>query len=307
MSRNALQKKKHSKSSSMHTPTPVDRAPQSAEIPAVATQEPKEGHKPNVAATERVVSSLIGASLLAYGVTNLFRMSGQGSSLASVFFLARGLTGYCPIYQALHIDSTPSGHSKNMGIRDPRSIKLRHTMSLDASPQEVMEFCRDNNQLARCFSQVKHVHQIDSFHSNWIVSDQFGVVRFPVAVEMTQSLDPLSLSWVALPVSQCPIHGQISCKPEPHGHGTELTVSVEVMTPAGLLGKTLIEWLSPIKDETLSTILHKMKQLMETGEVSKSHDFELGPSTESDLVWSRLVKNYLQVKTIKTMAQGSRL
>lgn len=305
MSRNALQKKRHSKPTQIHKTAVVEKAPEIAEAPAPMPEDHEQKPRSNVSVPERVASGLIGASLLAYGATNLWRLSGQGASLASMFFLARGLTGYCPIYGALDIDSTPLGHSKNMGLMDPRSIKLRQTISLDVSPQEVMDFCQDNNQLAQCFSQVKHVHQIDTFHSSWIVSDKFGVLRFPVAVEMNQSLDPFSLAWVAFPVSQCPIKGQISCKPEPHGHGTELTVSVEVMTPAGLLGKKLIEWLSPIKDETLSTILHKMKQVLETGEVSKSHDPQWGPSTESDLVWSSLVKNYLQVKTIKTIAQGS--
>jgi uncharacterized membrane protein len=56
----------------------------------------------NVGAIERLVSLAAGAALAAAGLT---RRSRRGLTLVGTGLLARGVSGWCPVYQALGIDT----------------------------------------------------------------------------------------------------------------------------------------------------------------------------------------------------------
>ncbi|MBN1995143.1 MAG: DUF2892 domain-containing protein [Anaerolineae bacterium] len=68
-------------------------------------QELTEVDKVNVNTQERFASILGGSVLIVYGLLRIRSVAGWGSVTAGSYLLYRGLTGYCPAYQVLGVNT----------------------------------------------------------------------------------------------------------------------------------------------------------------------------------------------------------
>ncbi len=261
----------------------------------------------NVSKNERLVSGLIGSGLLMYGLPQFLSLRAQFSNAAGAYLLARGVTGHCPLYRALDIDSTPQGRMHHKGLTDPHPWQIRQLISTFRSPLEVYEFCRDPLQMAQFFPLVKHVEKTDDFQSVWTFTNRFKKLELSVNVELTQESSPHSLTWMAFPDSKMRITGHLQFNPGPSQEGTEIVATVHIIPPAGLIGTALMRMMSPFHDSALGEILHHMKEFLESDEVGRNQSTLLGKESSQDRPWSKAVKNYLQVRTIKSLANRSAL
>lgn len=301
MSKNTRLKKKQT------TTMPVSASPDRNELPDVLpTSEPSmqdyhEASSLNVSNGERLASGLIGSGLLIFGIPNFLSLRGQLSSLAGLALLTRGVSGHCPLYSTLGIDTTTDGRMHHRGITDPHPFQLRQTMKTFRSPVEVYAFCCDQELLARCFTTVKQIKKIDERRTLWIFSDKAELVSFPVTVEITQQVEGDQLSWTAFPDSRYRINGTLRFKSGPLNQETEVTATLHMNPPAGILGGTLMKWFSPVTQEALNEVLHKMKQLLETGAVTTSQNRMKSDGKEATDGWKNRLKSHFHVRTMQSL------
>jgi len=302
MSKNTALKKKPTTSMPASAAVDLNQVPEVLPTSGPSMQDYPEASSRNVSNGERMASGVIGGGLLMFGIPNFLSLRGQISNLAGLALLTRGVTGRCPIYSALGVDTTPNGRMHHRGITDPHPIQLRQTMSTFRSPAEVYAFCRDQDQVARSFTTVKQVKKIDERRTLWMFSDKAELVSFPVTVEITQEVEDDQLSWTAFPDSPFRINGTLQFKAGPHNQETEITATVHMNPPAGILGGTLMKWFSPVTQEAMSEVLHKMKQLLETGAITTNQNHVESGVKNAIGGWQNRVKSHLHVRTMQSLA-----
>jgi uncharacterized membrane protein len=302
MSRNSAQKK--TQATSVPTSVADDRELKAEILPTSepSLQDYPETSKQNVSKGERIASGVIGGGLLAYGIPNFLTIPGQLSNVAGVLLLARGVTGHCPVYSRFGIDSTPNGRMHHRGITDPHPFQLRQTMTTFRTPREVFDFFHDQEQVARCFANVKQVQKIDNRRSIWMFSDNAELISFPVTVEITQDVEGEQLSWTAMPDSRFRINGTLQFRAGPHENETEVIATVHMIPPAGIMGSTIMKWLSPLTQDAVNDVLHKMKQMLETGNITKNQNrITQSFKTPIESLQNRL-KSHLHIRTMQSLA-----
>src|SRR5215212_2784243 len=105
----------------------------------------------NVGGTERLVSSVAGGALLAYGL----KQGGIGGTLMALLgggMLIRGTTGHCHVYDAMGVntsDGVPEGTRKspfNRGLLSGR-IHVTKSIVINKSAAELYQFWRNFENL----------------------------------------------------------------------------------------------------------------------------------------------------------------
>ncbi|WP_141734126.1 SRPBCC family protein [Oligoflexus tunisiensis] len=303
MTKNSAQKKKPS-----HTATSSAAVHMEQDTDILPTAEPSmqdypETSKYNVSKGERIASGVIGGGLLMYGIPNFWTIPGQASSLTGAYLVARGLTGHCLIYSAFGIDSTPNGRMHHRGLTDPHPIQLRQTISIAKPVHEVYDFCRNQEHMARSFPTVKQVKKIDDHRSIWMFTDTAELVSFPVTVEITQESEGEQITWTAFPESQFRVNGTLLFRERPHEQETELTVTVHMIPPGGILGPTLMKWLTPFSQDALNEVLHRLKQVLETGTITTSQSRIASLGIKDPIGgWQNRFRTHVHVRTMQSLA-----
>ncbi len=302
MSKNSAQKKRQPNTVVTAAPTPVEPVSEILPTSEPSEQVYPEAWKYNVSRNERVASGLIGGGLLMFGIPNMLTIPGQLSNLTGLYLVGRAVTGRCLIYSAFGIDTTPWGRMHHRGITDPHPVQLRQTITVARALREAFEFCRDQEQMARCFPTVKQVQKLESHRSIWMFSDTAELVSMPVTVEVTHEIENEQITWTAFPESQFRLNGTLQFKAGPHPDETEVIATLHMIPPAGILGATFMKLMSPLTLEALHDVLQKMKQLMETGTITSSQSRI--PHGIKDPIggWPNRFKSHLHVRTMQSLA-----
>jgi uncharacterized membrane protein len=76
------------------------------------------------------------------------------------------------------------------------------------------------------------------------------------------------MAWHAQAPSELPHSGSLWLKDAPAGRGTEVCVSVVYEPPAGRVGQLVMRLLGEAPKQTLTRHLHRLRQILEAGEIS---------------------------------------
>lgn len=302
MSKNSAQKKRQPTTNVTSAPAPVEQVTEILPTSEPSQQDYPEASKYNVSRNERIASGVIGGGLLMFGIPNFLTIPGQLSNLTGLYLVGRAVTGRCLVYSAFGIDSTPYGRMHHRGITDPHPVQLRQTMTVARSLQDAFEFCRDQEQMARCFPTVKQVQKLENNRSIWMFSDTAELVSFPVTVEITHEIENEQITWTAFPDSRFRLNGNLQFKAGPHPDETEVTATVHMIPPAGILGATFMKAFSPVTEESLHEVLQKMKQLMETGTITIGQSRIPKGIRDPFGGWQNRFKSHLHVRTMQSLA-----
>jgi uncharacterized membrane protein len=133
-------------------------------------------------------------------------------------------------------------------------------------------------------------------------SDTAELLSFPVTVEITHEIENEQITWTAFPESSFPFNGNLQFKAGPHPDETEIICTVHMIPPAGIMGSTLMKWFSPVTEESLSDVLHKMKQVLETGSITTSQSRIPHGIKDPFGGWQNRVKSHLHIRTMQSLA-----
>ena len=221
----------------------------------------------NVGAAERVLSVFAGALLLLQAISK--QKVDASRSAAATYLLLRGVTGFCPFYQA--IGKTDIG-------RKAQNVNIRMSMTVDRPRHQVYAAWRKLEDLPRFMKHLRSVRQLDHEHSAWEAHIPGGMGTISWKSHIVKD-DPGSLlSWQSLPGSTVVNAGKIEFR-DAGDTGTEIHVTISYHAPLGHVGETAARWLNPLFEKMVTEDVVDFKRYMETREISVADDQSTGIQT----------------------------
>jgi len=200
--------------------------------------------KTNVSAIERILMVTSGGYLLYKALSKKEDKSitqiGSGSAM-----LLRGLSGYCPVYDA--VDHLKNDKSSNVNIRVSSVI--------EKPISEVYNFWRDFENLPKFMNHLESVKPLSYTTSKWTAKGPAGIGTLTWKAEIVKDEKERLISWNSLPDSSIKNAGKVVFRP--NGTGTEIIVTISYHAPLGVAGESAAKLLNPyfeklVKDDILN-------------------------------------------------------
>ncbi len=206
----------------------------------------------NVGTVERIVSAFGGAAFTAMALRDIKSPAGVSMLLTGGFLLVRGLTGYCPVNNAI-------GRSSVRTAGSPVDINTRLTLNRPAT--EVYSFWRKLENLPRFMQHLEKVEEIDETHSRWTAKGPAGVGSVSWEAEIVEDQQNELIAWRSLPGSTIDNAGQVRFRETPAG--TEVKVQMSYRLPAGDVGGVAAKMFSPMAESIMRHDIRDLKKVME--------------------------------------------
>jgi uncharacterized membrane protein len=223
-------------------------------------------HRTNVADTERLISVLGGGAMMIGG---LARGSLGGLALAALggCLVHRGLTGHCQLYAALGTGTTPdAGRGLVSSVPAGEGCKVVEAVTINRPAAELYRWWSNFENLPTVMHHLESV-QVQGERSHWVAKGPMGK-RVEWDAEIVNDKPDELIAWRSLEGADVASAGSVQFRQAPGGRGTEVIVTMKYDPPAGKLGSA-VAWLFgeepsvQVRDE-----LHRLQQLMETGEIA---------------------------------------
>lgn len=207
----------------------------------------------NVPPSERLVTGVLGAGLVALGLS---RRSGAGTAIAGLGAIAavRALTGRCPGYRA-------------RAIR--KGIQVRRAVTIQCTPREIYDLCREPTNLPKFMRHLKSVTPDGEGITRWVVEERGRTLSW--RSQIVEDTPGHRLRWRSLPGGDLALEGALELFELEHGRGTLVEVKLHYFPPGGLLvASALYTFLRRLAGMQLGVELSRLRQLLETGEIATS-------------------------------------
>jgi len=210
------------------------------------------GLKVNVSTVERIAMIAAGSYFLYKAISGKNKSILKG--IAGGTMLARGISGYCPVYDAVEKSGKLSGNNVN----------IRTSLQIDKQVNEVYDFWRNLENLPKFMSHLSSVKEIDNLKSEWTAKGPAGIGSLTWKAEILMDEPGKVLSWHSLPGSTVDNAGKITFK-ETGYNSTELEVVISYHAPLGIAGETAAKLLSPIFQKFVKSDIENFKKYIEEG------------------------------------------
>ncbi|MHA6494179.1 SRPBCC family protein [Pseudomonas borbori] len=224
--------------------------------------------------TERTLSLVGGGMLLANGLRQRGALGwfqvGLGSLIA-----ARGASGHCRLKQAI----TPSPWEQQLrqeyGWHTVEACM--RTVTIGKPRSEVFALFSDTAKLAQVLGRVERIEQMDNKRFRWTATGPLGKPVHCIAY-LDHSRSDQQIVWVSEADAMLPHRCTLNFADAPHGRGTEVRVLLACAPPGGALGYGAASLLSKLSGNLLMRELRRIKQYLETGEVSTAQIKQSAPT-----------------------------
>jgi uncharacterized membrane protein len=215
------------------------------------TQIPKKTKlKTNVSTLERIAMITSGGYLLYKGLSeekkNITKI-GTGGTM-----LLRGLSGYCPIYDAVD-------HLKN---DKASNVNIRVNSVINKPINEVYAFWRDFENLPKFMNHLESVKPLNYTTSKWTAKGPAGIGKLTWKAEIIKDEKDRLISWNSLPDSSIKNAGKVVFRPS--GNGTEIIVTISYHAPLGVAGESAAKLLNPYFEKLVKDDIMNFKTYLES-------------------------------------------
>lgn len=206
--------------------------------------------KTNVSTLERILMMASGAYLLynwfSNDKKNVAVMSAGGT------MLLRGISGYCPMYDAL--DRLKKDKASNV------NIKIGGVINKPVS--EVYAFWHNFENLPKFMTHLESVEPINSTISKWTAKGPAGIGKLTWEAEIVKDEFERHIGWNSLPDSSIKNAGKIVFTPI--GQATHIDVTLSYHAPLGIAGETAARVLNPYFKKLVETDIRNFKSYIES-------------------------------------------
>ena len=216
----------------------------------------------NVGRTERIVSGVVGAALIGYGL-------GRRRLRALLFplgaeLIRRGVTGKCRINRALGRNSAQGRDSAITSLEHGQGTRIEQAIVISRPRDELFQFWRQLDNLPRFMDNLESVTTLDPRRSHWVAKGPLGT-RVEWDAEIHNEIEDEIIAWRSLPGSEVDQAGSVHFTPV-HNGGTEVRVVMRYAAPAGKLGDAVAHLLGDDPARQVADDLRRFKQVMEATE-----------------------------------------
>lgn len=220
-------------------------------------QEHKDGIIPGL---EENISTLERIFMVAAGTFILYKsLSGKSKSiagsLAATTLLARGISGYCPVYEAV----------EKSNLLKSSNVNIRTKIIIDRPISEVYSFWRNLENLPKFMKHIENVTETDQLTSEWKATGPAGIGTLSWRSQILMDEKDKLLSWHSLPDSTIDNAGKVYFK-DAGNNSTELDVTISYHAPLGVAGEAAAKLLNPIFEKMVINDIENLKIYLETAE-----------------------------------------
>lgn len=207
--------------------------------------------KNNVSTLERIIMVTSGAYLLYNGLAKKEKnmtKSGIGGTM-----LLRGISGYCPVYDAVD-------HLKN---DKAHTINIRVNSVINKPISEVYAFWRNLENLPKFMNHLETVKTITNTISEWTAKGPAGIGKLTWKAEIIKDEKEKLLSWQSLHDASIENVGKVIFKSK--GKATELDITISYRAPLGIAGESAAKLLNPFFEKIVKDDVQNLKSYLESG------------------------------------------
>lgn len=229
----------------------------------------REGRGINVGRTERWISGIAGAALLAYGLSRRRRRRRRLRTMLlplGVGLIRRAVTGSCEINRALGRNS--ARHEERVSpvasLGRGEGTLIEQSVIINRPPNELFQFWRQFDNLPRFMDNLESVTVLDERRSHWVAKGPVGT-RVEWDAEVHNEIENELIAWRSLPGADVDQAGSVHFVPA-HGRGTEVRVIIRYAAPAGVAGDAVAHILGAAPEQQIGDDLRRLKQVMDARE-----------------------------------------
>lgn len=208
------------------------------------------GLKVNVSTVERIAMVAAGSYLLYKALSG--RKKSIPQSIAGGTMLARGISGYCPVYDAVEKSAKLSGSN----------INIRTSLQIDKPVNEVYAIWRKLENLPKFMKHLSSVKELDSLTSEWTAKGPGGIGSTTWKAEILMDEPGKVLSWHSLPGSTVDNAGKVAFR-EIGENNTEIDVTISYHAPLGVAGEAAAKLLNPLFEKFVKSDIQNFRNYIE--------------------------------------------
>jgi uncharacterized membrane protein len=218
-----------------------------------------QGRKPAAAVWSRVAGDALDLATLGLAAAS------PRTSKAGVAFATANVLGVT----ALDL-LTARELSQETGRMTPDgAVRVRHSIAINRPPQEVYQFWKRLENWLRFMYHLQSVTVHDERRSHWVVKAPGGkTVEWES--EIFEDHPNEFLAWRTLDSADVDHSGSVSFEPQPGRRGTIVRVAMRYSPPLGMAGAVAAKLFHESPEQQIRDDLRRMKQVIETGEVTRS-------------------------------------
>lgn len=153
------------------------------------------------------------------------------------------------------------------------AVKVEQVTTINRPVHEVYQFWRSFDNFPTFMRHLTSVESLGGGRSRWRAKAPAGM-SVEWEAELLEDREDDWIAWRSIPGSGVENSGSVRFKPAPGARGTEVRVQLQYRPPAGAVGRGIAWLFGKEPQQQVQEDLHRVKQLLETGEIAISD----GPS-----------------------------
>jgi uncharacterized membrane protein len=164
------------------------------------------------------------------------------------------------------IRTAPRGQGADISVPYELGIRVDQAVTIARPRHEVYQFWRSLDNLPRFMKNLVSVTVLEGNRTHWKAKGPADRTVEWDAVIHNERENEL-IAWRSLPGSDVDHAGSVWFKDAPAGRGTEVSVELQYNPPAGALGAIFASLWGREPSQEIQEDLHRLKALLEVGEV----------------------------------------
>ena len=217
-----------------------------------------QGKRPAAAMWSRVAGDALDiATLAAASSATATRKGALAFATANVLGVT-ALDVYCAQQLSRERAAAPGG-----------AIRMSRSVVINRSPEALYRFWHDFENFPRFMDHLASVQATGERSSHWVANGPAGT-HVEWDAEITADTPNELIAWRSVEGADVDNSGIVQFEPRPGGRGTVVRVEIEYRPPGGAVGALVARLFNESPEQQIYDDLHRMKQLIETGEVVRS-------------------------------------
>lgn len=226
------------------------------------------GHEvQNLGKAERIISTIGGAGLIAFGFKNRSKIAKALSFAAGSCLIYRGATGHSRLYKSLGV-GTAGKATPATSVAEQTGVRVEETIIVDRPVAEVYKYWRNLENLPQIMRHLETVRMLDNQNSYWKVKGPAGMTLEWYA-EIINDLPNERIGWKSLDSADVDNAGSVHFQPI-NDNRTQIDVTLKYAPPAGKIGNAFAKFLGEDPKSQIAEDLESFKSLMESQELAST-------------------------------------
>ena len=225
--------------------------------------------KRNLQTWERGLSIGAGGALLWHAIRH--QRARATLAAAGVSLVARGVSGYCPVSDAVGRDATDTREA----LGGSRGIHVRESITIARPVGELYALWRAQSSLPDLMPHIERIDTLPEGRSHWVVRGPGGV-RLEWDAEIINDIPNELVAWKSIAGADVVSAGSVRFTPTRRG-GVELRVHLQYAPPAGKTGAWVATLMGANPARQIREDLRRLKQQLEAGELPRARRDPLTP------------------------------